>query len=155
MHRITNPNIEILEIAVELLDELIDQLVFLGGCATGLLLTDMAAPPIRATQDVDVITEVATMTEYYLLAEKLRAGGFQEDSSENAPICRWKADGLLLDVMPTNPELLGFGSEWYQEAFEAATLQTLPSGKRIYMITAPSSLHVSWQPSETGAKVIT
>ena len=75
--------------------------------ATGLLLTDMAAPPIRATQDVDVITEVATMTEYYLLAEKLRAGGFQEDSSENAPICRWKAGGLLLDVMPTNPELLG------------------------------------------------
>ena len=49
MHRITNPNLEILEAAVELLDELIDQLVFLGGCATGLLLTDMAAPPIRAT----------------------------------------------------------------------------------------------------------
>jgi len=54
MHRITNPNLEILETAVELLDELIDQLVFLGGCATGLLLTDMAAPPIRAPQDVDV-----------------------------------------------------------------------------------------------------
>jgi hypothetical protein len=53
MHRITNPNLEILETAVELLDELIDKLVFLGGCATGLLLTDMAAPPIRATQDVD------------------------------------------------------------------------------------------------------
>lgn len=32
MHRITNPNLEILEAAVELLDELIDQLVFLGGC---------------------------------------------------------------------------------------------------------------------------
>ena len=64
MHRITNPNLEILEAAAELLDELIDQLVFLGGCATGLLLTDMAAPPIRTTQDVDVITEVATMTKY-------------------------------------------------------------------------------------------
>jgi hypothetical protein len=50
---------------------LIDQLIFLGGCATGLLLTDMAAPPIRATRDVDVITEVATMTEYYKLAERL------------------------------------------------------------------------------------
>ena len=49
MHRITNPNLEILEAAVELLDELIDQLVFLGGCATGLLLTDIAAPLIRAT----------------------------------------------------------------------------------------------------------
>lgn len=49
MHRITNPNLEILEAAVELLDELADRLVFLGGCATGLLLTDIAAPPIRAT----------------------------------------------------------------------------------------------------------
>lgn len=137
MHRTTNPNLEILEAAVKLLDNLIDQLVFLGGCATGLLITDSAAPPIRATQDVDVITEVATMTEYYRMAERLRAEGFQEDTSEDAPICRWKAGGLLLDVMPTNPQLLGFGSEWYREAFETATLQTLPSGKSIHMITGP------------------
>jgi predicted nucleotidyltransferase len=136
MHRISNPNLEILETVVALLDELVDRLVFLGGCATGLLLTDMAAPPIRATQDVDVITEVATMAEYYQLAEQLRAGGFQEDT-EAGPICRWRAGSLLLDVMPTNPQLLGFGSEWYQEAFEAATLQTLPSGKCIQMITGP------------------
>jgi predicted nucleotidyltransferase len=33
--------------------------------------------------------------------------------------------------------LLGFGSVWYREAFETATLQTLPSGKRIHMITGP------------------
>lgn len=136
MHRITNPNLEILEAAVELLDELVDQLVFLGGCATGLLLTDVAAPPIRATQDVDVITEVATMAEYYQLVERLRASGFQEDTG-GGPICRWKSGGLLLDVMPTNPQLLGFGSVWYREAFETATLQTLPSGKRICMITGP------------------
>jgi hypothetical protein len=71
------------------------------------------------------------------LTERLRAGGFKEDSSGDAPICRWKASGLLLDVMPTNPQLLGFGSVWYQEAFETATLQTLPSGKRIHMITGP------------------
>ncbi len=88
MHRITNPNLEILETAVDLLDKLVNRLVFQGGCATGLLLTDAAAPPIRTTHDVDVITEVATMTEYYQLAERLRAGGFQEDTSGDAPICR-------------------------------------------------------------------
>ncbi|MBI5556397.1 MAG: hypothetical protein HY885_02020 [Deltaproteobacteria bacterium] len=137
MQRLNNPNIQILETAVQHLGVLIDRLVFLGGCATGLLLTDMAAPPIRHTQYVDVITEVATLADYYRLAEQLREHGFQEDSSENAPICRWKAGGILLDVMPTNPALLGFGSTWYQEAHETATLQTLPSGKRIRMITAP------------------
>lgn len=137
MPRLTNPNIEILEAAVRHLDDLVDRLVFLGGCATGLLLTDMAAPPIRYTHDVDVITEVATLAEYYRLAEQLRQKGFFEDSSEDAPICRWKAGELLLDVMPTNPDLLGFGSKWYQEALDAALPHVLPSGQSIRMITAP------------------
>ncbi len=128
MPRLTNPNIEILEAAVRHLDNLVDRLVFLGGCATGLLLTDVAAPPIRYTHDMNVITEVATLAEYYRLAEQLRQKGFFEDSSEDAPICRWKAGELLLDVMPTNPALLGFGSEWYQEALTAALPHVLPSG---------------------------
>lgn len=86
MHRVTNPNLEILEIAVERLGELVDKLVFLGGCATGLLLTDVAAPPIRVTLDVDVITEVATRAEYYRLAERLRERGFQPRAG--GQVCR-------------------------------------------------------------------
>jgi len=42
MHRERNPNIEILEIAVDALGPLAHEMVFLGGCATGLLLTDVA-----------------------------------------------------------------------------------------------------------------
>jgi hypothetical protein len=140
MRRVINPNIEILEIAVSKLDDLVTRLVFLGGCATGLLMTDEAAPPIRSTHDVDVITEVATLAEYYHLADQLRQHGFLEDSSEDAPICRWKGGSILLDVMPTNPALLGFGSPWYQEALESATWHTLPSGKSIRMITSPCFL---------------
>lgn len=138
MHRRTNPNLDILELTVERLGQLVDKMVFLGGCATGLLLTDPAAPPIRFTQDVDVITEVTHLTDYYLLSDQLRAKGFQEDTSEDAPICRWKAPtGIILDVMPTNPDLLGFGSIWYQPALETAELMELPSGNRIRMISAP------------------
>jgi hypothetical protein len=44
-----NPNLEILVLAVNQLGELADELVFVGGCATGLLLTDPAAAPVRAT----------------------------------------------------------------------------------------------------------
>ena len=39
-----NPNIDILIGAVEQLGELVDKMVFVGGCATGLLITDKAAP---------------------------------------------------------------------------------------------------------------
>ncbi len=71
------------------------------------------------------------------LAEKLRARGFVEDLSPEAPICRWKAKDVILDVMPTDPEIMAFGNEWYAPAFAAAEPVSLPSGKRIRMVSAP------------------
>jgi len=137
VHRLPNPNILLLERAVARLDSLIDDMVFVGGCATGLLLTDPGAPPIRATQDVDVLTEVTTRSEYYRLSENLRAHGFAEDQSPDAPICRWIAKDVLLDVMPTNPDILGFGNQWYSEALEHPVVVNLPSGTRIRIVTSP------------------
>jgi hypothetical protein len=72
MRRAVNPNLEIMEIAVARLGELAEELVFLGGCATGLLITDTVAPPIRATKDVDVIVEVSSLNEYHRLSKRLR-----------------------------------------------------------------------------------
>jgi predicted nucleotidyltransferase len=137
MPRAANPNLEIMEIAVARLGLLADEMVFLGGCATGLLITDVVAPPIRATKDVDVIVEVASLVEYHRLSKRLRELGFSEDQSHDAPICRWQAGGILLDVMPTHPEILGFGNEWYRPAFDAAVWEALPSGKKIRMVSAP------------------
>ena len=137
MHRKQNPNLQILKTAVELLGPLADDMVFLGGCAIGLLLTDVAAPPIRVTQDVDVITEVASLGDYHRLSDQLRKRGFKEDQSIDAPICRWAAAEVVLDIMPTRPEVLGFGNEWYQPAFDAAVTVDLSTGKHIRMVTAP------------------
>lgn len=102
-----NPTIEMLEIAVERLGKLIDDLVFPGGCVAGLLLTDPAAPPIRATRDVDVMVEVASLAGYRRFNEKRRRRGSKEDRRPEAPICRWQSGRIVLDVMPTEPELLG------------------------------------------------
>jgi predicted nucleotidyltransferase len=137
MPKAQNPNLQVLETAVRLLGPLADDMVFLGGCATGLLLTDAAAPPIRATQDVDVITEVASLADYYRLSAQLRERGFNEDHRNDAPVCRWVNDGVVLDIMPTSPAVLGFGNEWYQPALEAAVAVDLPSGRRIRIVTAP------------------
>ena len=126
-----------MEAAVARLGALAEEMVFLGGCATGLLITDTVAPPIRVTKDVDVISEVASLIEYHRLSKRLRELGFSEDQSPDAPICRWRAGGILLDVMPTHPEILGFGNAWYQPAFDAAEWGELPSGKKIRMVSAP------------------
>lgn len=88
MARVQNPNLETLTLAVEQLGNLANEMVFLGGCATGLLITDVAAPPIRVTYDVDTIVEVVSLAGYHHLVKKLRAQGFAEDTSDGAPICR-------------------------------------------------------------------
>jgi len=52
-------------------------------------------PEVRATQDVDVIVDVASRVEYYKLEEALRSRGFIQDMSKNAPVCRWLIKRLV------------------------------------------------------------
>ncbi|MFK5947725.1 MAG: hypothetical protein QM500_03010 [Methylococcales bacterium] len=137
MARVKNPNLDLLMLAVDQLGGLSDEMIFVGGCATGLLITDLAAPPIRVTRDVDAIVQVVSRVEYYQLSEKLREQGFKEDASEDAPICRWVSENVILDVMPTDKDILGFGNDWYAPAAENADLIQLPSGKQIKMVSAP------------------
>ncbi|QLQ32211.1 MAG: hypothetical protein HZT40_12135 [Candidatus Thiothrix singaporensis] len=137
MPRRQNPNLEILMRAVEQLGELADEMVFLGGCATGLLITDPAAPPIRVTRDVDAIVQVLTLADYHQLETRLRAHGFREDASDDAPVCRWTASDVILDVMPADEKILGFGNKWYAAASQNADFILLPSARQIRRVSAP------------------
>ena len=47
-----DPNVGRVELVAHALGELRDNLVLVGGSAAGLLITDPAAPPVRATLDV-------------------------------------------------------------------------------------------------------
>ena len=132
-----NPNLEILLLAVAQLESVANEMVFLGGCATGILITDAAVPTIRATKDVDAIVQVATKSDYYLLSEKLRKQGFSEDTGDDAPLCRWKTESVVLDVMPTDSKILGFGNKWYKAAMDNAESFQLSNEHTIRMVTAP------------------
>ena len=132
-----NPNLAILEMAVRALGELTDSLVFVGGCATGLLVTRIRANQIRATEDVDVVAQVATIAEYHGVESMLASRGFKHDTSPDAPICRWLSGGITLDLMPSQPGVLSFHNRWYPLAVSTASPMTLPSGRSIQLITAP------------------
>lgn len=135
--RTDNPNLAIIEIAVQALGDLTDSLVFVGGCATGLLITRIRAYQIRPTEDVDVVAEVATITEYHRIEAQLASRGFRHDTSPDAPICRWVGAGVTLDVMPSQPGVLSFHNRWYPLAVSTAIPVSLPSGRSIKLITAP------------------
>jgi hypothetical protein len=98
----------------------LDELVFVGGCTTGLFITDPAAHGIRPTKDVDAIVDVASYAKYSALSERLRALGLAEDTTPGAPLCRWRRSDLVVDVMPVDEDILGFSNRWYPVAIEAA-----------------------------------
>lgn len=87
---------------------------------TGLLLTDSAAGGVRPTQDVDAIVDVTSYAKYAALSERLRELGLTEDTTEDAPLCRWRYRDLIVDVMPIDEEVLGFSNRWYQPAMKSA-----------------------------------
>jgi predicted nucleotidyltransferase len=130
-----DPNVQQLQLVANALGHLRERLVFVGGCATGVLITDNARPPVRATQDVDLIAEIATKAKYYELAADLRNLGFREDT-ENV-ICRWRLGDLKVDVMPSSESVLNFTNIWYSSAIEECVAIVLPDGAKIRLITAP------------------
>lgn len=132
-----DPNLEMLQLVAAGLGILADEMVFVGGCAAGLLVTDQAAPPTRETRDVDLIVEVTTQQDYHLLSERLRNRGFKEDTRDRAIMCRWQLDAITVDIMPTAASILGFSNRWYRDAMTNAEHICLPNGPEIRMVAAP------------------
>ena len=132
-----DPNIDQLIAVARKVRPLLDGLVFVGGCATGLLISDTSAPSVRTTFDVDAIAEVSTYPEYVALAERFRDLWFSEYNSEGAPLCRWISGGQILDVMPLDAKVLGFSNRWYGEAARSSTAISLEESLTIRVVTAP------------------
>jgi hypothetical protein len=131
---VADPNRTFFESAVRLLAPVLDELVFVGGCTTGIFITDPAASGIRPTRDVDAIVDVATYAQYTALSERLRTLGLVEDAADDAPLCRWRKDSLILDVMPTDASVLGFGNRWYPAAIDTAQQHEL-AGEHVRIVT--------------------
>lgn len=124
----------------------LEDVVFVGGQMTELLVTDPAAIQPRPTDDVDVVVRATTRTAYHRLQGRLHARGFMPDTRPAAPICRLRTrDDLVLDVMPLDENILGFTNRWYSLAFETAQRIAIDPGTSIRAIAAPAFLATKWE----------
>ena len=134
-----NPNIENIERVAAALNTLRDEVVLVGGCACSMLLSDAAAPPARVTYDVDLVAQVIGLAGYHQLEKQFSKLGFKRDTiTPDAPICRWLWGGIEVDLMPSDPNILGFANPWYPQAIHTATVHVLPSGTSLRVIAAPA-----------------
>lgn len=128
-------NIEMLATVAKGLGDLKDQVVFVGGATIELYVDDKTAPRIRATDDVDCVAEIVSRSQLHDLEDKLRELGFK--NVPEGPVCRWEYAGILVDVMPTEGEVLTFKNTWYPDGFANAETASLPDGTEIKIFSVP------------------
>src|SRR5713226_9035050 len=83
----SHPNLELLANAARRLEPLLEELAFVGGSTTALLITDKAAADVRPSYDVDAIAEISSYAAYTDFSVRLRKLGFEEDASEGGDGC--------------------------------------------------------------------
>ena len=130
--------LQLIEVAKSLGD-LVNDVVFVGGCTTALLVDQSGAEFVRRTEDVDIIVDLLSLSDLYAFGDKLRACGFSEDTSDDSIICRWTipylSGRLKVDVMPTDPNLLGFSNRWYPDAIKHSNRYSLPGEWQIKVVS--------------------
>lgn len=129
-------SIEMIQIVAKALQDLKEDVVFIGGATVALYFDKEPLFKVRPTDDVDCVIEMATRSQYYKLEEKLRERGFQNVIGPG-PLCRWEIRGVTVDIMPTDPAILGFSNAWYKEGIEQAKWIELPNKEKIRIFTEP------------------
>ena len=126
-------NKEALYKAANLLQDLNNDFVYVGGRIVGLLITDVLEDDLRPTFDIDVAVEITGILAHYELEKKLRTLGFKPEGTVN---CRYLHGDTIIDVMHTDGKLQGLNTSWYQDGFNHAIMVNLKKDKSIKILNS-------------------
>lgn len=130
-------NIALVKEVAEALEELKDQMVFVGGATISLYTDDPAAGEIRPTSDIDMTIRMSyTYGQWASMQERLAQLGFSPDPDGHA-MCSYKYNDISVDIMPsTDDSHMGAANRWYQIGFENVKEVKLDD-QTIHILTAP------------------
>ncbi|HET8855631.1 MAG TPA: hypothetical protein VFM60_06885 [Salinimicrobium sp.] len=94
-------NIATVEEVAEALEEIKDQVVFLGGAIVSLYTDDPASDEIRPTKDIDLTLEILNLGHWENVQERLAELKFYPDPFGQS-ICSYKYNNINVDIIWTN-----------------------------------------------------
>jgi hypothetical protein len=119
--------------AAILLQDLNDEVVYVGGRIVGLLVTDELEDDVRPTFDIDVAVEVTGIIAHYAFEDRLKVLGFNPEGTIN---CRYIHGETIIDVMHTDGALQGINTTWYQDGFDNAVIVKIKGDKAIKILNS-------------------
>lgn len=117
------------------LGEMNERVIFVGGATIGLYIDDPAAEDVRATKDVDITVEIASLEELESIRQELAKKGFTQSPEDNV-VCRFRYDNIKVDVMSTKEVGWAPANPWFSLGF--AHRETVQLGDQsIHLLPLP------------------
>ncbi len=130
------------------LQDLKQQMVFVGGAVVSLYTDDPAADEIRPTQDIDMTLNIMSLGHWQKVQQRLKELGFHPDPFGHA-ICSYKYQDIPVDIMASEEGPLGPANTWYKVGFENLwNVKVLD--QEIYILSAPCYLATKFEAFNNG-----
>ena len=110
-------NVKIVAQVARALNELKDQVVFIGGAVISLYTDDPSADEVRPTADIDMAIRLINYSQWSKMQKRLAELKFFPDPDGHA-ICSYLYKGISVDIMPSEDGPIGPANRWYKLGFE-------------------------------------
>lgn len=125
------------------LQELKDQMVFVGGAVVSLYTDDPSADEIRPTGDVDLTINLLNYADWAQMQERLTELGFSPDPNGQA-ICSYLYEEISVDIMPSEDGPIGPANRWYKVGFDNLWTENI-EGTEVRILSAPCFLATKFE----------
>ncbi|WP_430411035.1 nucleotidyl transferase AbiEii/AbiGii toxin family protein [Kordia sp.] len=112
-------NLGVIEKVASALEEINEDVIYVGGAVVSLYVTDEGAELPRPTKDIDISVQISTYAEMEELREKLASKKIYPASYETV-IYRYTYEDVLIDFIPYEQTPLGPTNSWLKPGFEKA-----------------------------------
>ena len=112
-------NIKLVEKVALALEEINDEVIYIGGAIVSLYVTDQGAEQARPTEDIDICVQISTYAQMDQLREKLARKKIYPAPTETI-MYRYSFEEILIDFIPFEDTPLGPTNKWLKPGFQKA-----------------------------------
>jgi len=143
MNRAQTMNLRVVEIVAKALEEINDEVIYVGGAIIGLYATEDGADQPRPTTDIDITVQISTYSQMDELRERL-ANKKIYPAPEETNMYRYTYEDVFIDVIPIDDTPLGPTNRWFKPGFEQAYPVTI-GNKEIRLLPVSLFLATKWE----------
>jgi len=136
-------NLKVVEKVALALEELNDEVIYVGGAVVSLYVTDEGAEQPRPTKDIDISVQVSSYAQMNQFQESLASKKIFPAPTENV-MYRYTYEDVLIDFIPFEETPLGPTNKWLKPGFKKAYPITIGKAK-IKILPVSMFLATKWE----------